>query len=170
LHPDVNPDVIAAETFLEIQKAYEVLNDEKLRAEYDQRLIIDSKEPVIVEVMYSRPYITRIDEPQILYTLLDFSAAEKYISQTINPLNIGLVIDRSTSMQGARMDTVKTAAIEMVRQLKNEDILSIIIFGDRAEVLLPATRRTDRSAIETQIRMVRAGGGTDLPGTVSRTC
>src|SRR3990167_6239074 len=36
LHPDRNPDAKAAEHFKEINKAYDVLSDERKRAAYDQ--------------------------------------------------------------------------------------------------------------------------------------
>jgi Ca-activated chloride channel family protein len=57
---------------------------------------------------------------------------------------------------------VKLAAIELLRQLKPEDLLSIVLFGDRAEVLLPAGRRMNRTQVETQIRMIRPVGGTEI--------
>jgi Ca-activated chloride channel family protein len=65
-------------------------------------------------------------------------------------------------MQGERMDTVKTAAIELTRQLRSQDLLSIIAFSDRAEVMVQAGRNKSQSLIESQIRMMRAGGGTEI--------
>jgi Ca-activated chloride channel family protein len=65
-------------------------------------------------------------------------------------------------MQGARMDVVKAAAIELLRQLKPDDVFSIVVFSDRAEVMVPASRNLDRKMIESQIRMIRPGGGTEI--------
>lgn len=162
LHPDVNKADGATEIFLQIQKAYDVLGDAKFRAEYDQKLAAENTDPVLTEILYSRTSITNINEPQLIYSLLEFSARKQAVSLPDPPINVCLVLDRSTSMQGERMDTVKTAAIELVRQLKPDDMLSIVVFSDRAEVLLSAGRRSDRSAIETQIRMLRPGGGTEI--------
>ncbi len=42
------------------------------------------------------------------------------------------------------------------------DILSIVTFSDRAEVIVPADRRLDRAAIETKIQMIQSGGATEI--------
>jgi Ca-activated chloride channel family protein len=65
-------------------------------------------------------------------------------------------------MKGERMDTVKTTAIELVRQLRPFDILSVVTFSDRAEVLLPAGRLPERSEAESRIQMIQTGGGTEI--------
>jgi Ca-activated chloride channel family protein len=162
MHPDVSPEPSATEIFLRIQQAYEVLIDPEIRREYDNNLKSENNDPVKVDILYSRPNLTKISESQIIYALVDFSAVDRFKTSSGPPLNISLVLDRSTSMQGSRMDTVKTAAIELLRQLKPEDMLSIVVFSDRAEVLLSAGKRPDGKIIETQIQMVRAGGGTEI--------
>ncbi|MGW8250349.1 MAG: vWA domain-containing protein, partial [Anaerolineales bacterium] len=49
-----------------------------------------------------------------------------------------------------------------VRQMRRGDILSIVAFSDRAEIVVPSDRRLDRSAIETQIQMISSGGATEI--------
>lgn len=162
LHPDVNPSKTAAEQFIKVQQAYETLSDPKGRSIYDQRLEEESDDPVKIDIIYSRSALATIQEVQMVYALLEFSAVPKYLAIENPPLNVCLVLDRSTSMQGVRMDTVKTAAIELIRQLKPTDRLSIIMFSDRAEILLPSRQQPERGLIETQIQMMRAGGGTEI--------
>jgi Ca-activated chloride channel family protein len=162
LHPDVSLMQNSSELFIQAQKAYEVLADPKARELYDQSLLEQSNAPVVLEVTYSRPSLAVLEEKQLIYALLEFSPAAKFSLAPNPPLNVCLVLDRSTSMQGVRMDTVKTAAIELIRQLRPEDRLSIVLFSDRAEVLLPAGKRMDRTLIEAQIQMIRASGGTEI--------
>jgi Ca-activated chloride channel family protein len=133
-----------------------------LRSAYDQNLAEQDQDPIAINLLYSRSHLAIVDESQIVYTMLDFSAVQRFASQHKPSLNVCLVLDRSTSMQGVRMDTVKTAAIELVRQLKAEDVLSIVTFSDRAEVLVSAARQQDRSSVETQVQMMRASGGTEI--------
>jgi len=161
-HPDVNRDPNAAEHFMQVQKAYDVLVDASTREAYDKKLAEENRDSVVTDILYSRSKLSFMEESQLLYVLLQFSAAKHMSALPTPALNICLVLDRSTSMQGVRMDTVKTAAIELVRQMKPEDMLSIIAFSDRAEVLLQAGRRLERSQIETQIHMIHPSGGTEM--------
>jgi Ca-activated chloride channel family protein len=162
LHPDVSTETNSNEMFLQAQKAFEVLSNPQARDLYDRALREQSDDPIAIDVIYSRPSLAVLNEPQLIYVLFEFSPGLKYALTPNPPLNVCLVLDRSTSMQGARMDTVKIAAIELVRQLRPEDRLSIVLFSDRAEVLLPAGKRLERSLIEAQIQMIRASGGTEI--------
>ena len=164
LHPDVNVESGDTELFLDIQRAYDVLSDPEMRARYDQTLppLESPHQAVEVNLLYSRNTLPIISEPQLVYALINLAAPASDIPSENSSLNVCLVMDRSTSMQGERMDTVKNTAIEVVRQLRQGDILSIVTFNDRAEVIVPADRRLDRSAIETKICMIQSGGATEI--------
>jgi Ca-activated chloride channel family protein len=162
IHPDVNRDREATERFIQLQRAYETLNDPGSRQAYDLAMAGHNNDPVLADILYSAQSLVALDEPQLIYTLLNFSPGKRFKENLSPPLNVCLVLDRSTSMQGLRMDTVKEAAIEMMRSLRPQDQLSIVVFSDRAEVLLPAGRSVDRKAVEAQIRMTHAGGGTEI--------
>lgn len=164
LHPDVNVEAGDTELFLDIQKAFDVLADPDLKAKYDRQLPpADNDKPLVeVNMLYSRSALPILAESQLVYVLLDFTPPHLETASESAPLNVCLVLDRSTSMKGERMDMVKTTAIEIIRQLRRQDIISIVTFSDRAEVLIPASRRLERSAIETQIQMIQTGGATEI--------
>jgi Ca-activated chloride channel family protein len=164
LHPDVNVESGDTELFLDVQRAYEVLSTPELRARYDRTLppVESGRHAVDIHLLYSRTMLPLIDEPQLVYVLINLTAPQSEVPNQTSPLNVCLVLDRSTSMQGERMDTVKNTAIEVVRQLRPGDFLSIVTFSDRAEVIVPANRRLDRSAIETKIQMIQSGGATEI--------
>ncbi|HLB49179.1 MAG TPA: DnaJ domain-containing protein, partial [Anaerolineales bacterium] len=135
-HPDVNPDPLAQEEFKLIAAAYEVLYDRQRRAEYDSRSTRSN--PIFTSsVTSSRAKLLRLPEPQIVYILAEIAARPDAPVQS-PPLNLCLVIDRSTSMQGARLDQVTSAAVQIVDSLDDQDIFSVVTFSDRAEVVLPA--------------------------------
>jgi len=164
LHPDVNVEAGATELFLYIQEAYEILSDPKQREKYDSTLppLPSQNEPVDVSTIYSRPSLIKWNEQQLLYVLIDIVIPKNAFIGPSLPLNISLVIDRSTSMQGERMDMVKSTAIELIRQLRPDDLLSIVSFSDRADVLVSASQRMTRTAIEDRIRQINTGGGTEI--------
>jgi Ca-activated chloride channel family protein len=162
VHPDVNRSPGANSQFMNLKEAFETLTNPSRRKEYDSKLSQESNEPVLEDALYSRSRLPDLKEPQLLYTLLDFSVSPKYASQTTPTLNFCIILDRSTSMQGERLDTVKAAAIEVIRQSQEANVLSIVTFSDRAEVILPAKRYTDMRSIENQIHFIQASGGTEI--------
>ncbi len=164
LHPDTNPEPNASEQFLQIQQAYEVLSNPERRNSYDT--ILPAQEltaPSISEnILYSRSSLPRMTEPQLIYVLVELTSIPDPAANVTPPLNLCLILDKSTSMQGARMDMVKSNAIQLLRQMRPQDLISIVVFSDRAEVLIPATRVSDLSRIETKISMLQTGGGTEI--------
>lgn len=162
-HPDVSQDPATATKFLQVQKAYEILSDPQQRAAYDARLPSSFMMPsVLMSTVYSRAVLQRSTGPQLVYVLIKL-APHPNTANYANPLlNVCLVIDKSTSMKGLAMDTVKSTAIELIRQLRPEDILSIVSFSDKAEVVVPAQSNLNRADVETAIQMLNTGGGTEI--------
>jgi Ca-activated chloride channel homolog len=163
LHPDVNINPGDTELFLHIQDAYEVLSNPDLKADYDDDLPSDEGIlPVNIKILYSRSILPRLNEPQLIYTLMSIMPNNDLISASSASLNVCLVLDRSTSMRGPRLDNVKETAIQSVRHMRGKGTLSIVTFSDRAEVLLPAGARREPWEIESAIHLIQSGGGTEI--------
>jgi Ca-activated chloride channel family protein len=54
------------------------------------------------------------------------------------PVNLALVIDRSGSMGGEKLDKAKEAALEMLRHLSSDDIFSLVTFESGVQTLIEA--------------------------------
>ncbi len=162
-HPD-SPEG-NEETFRLIQEAYEVLRDDILRRAYDrQRQARGSARtlPVTCQVTLSRNTLRSQPGPQMLYVLFDVDARRPGPARQRLPLNLALVIDRSTSMKGARLDNVKMAAVDLVDYLAPDDRIAIISFSDRARVEIPSTPAHDKVALRSAIMGLMPGGGTEI--------
>ena len=164
LHPDTSQAPDSQEQFLLIQEAYDVLSNPESRSKYENSLPpADSSTPAIASsVQYSRSCVPLMSEGQLMYVLLEFTSIPDPMVTSNPPLNLCFVLDRSTSMQGTRMDVVKANAIQLLRQMRPQDIISIVAFSDRAEVIIPATRISDLVKIENRISMLQTGGGTEI--------
>jgi Ca-activated chloride channel family protein len=164
LHPDANPDPAVKERFLEVQKAYEVLSNLKQKAEYDASLPPDLRAgpELSVSVKYSMQAIPRFDEPQLIYALVDMVCTADLSKEKLPLSHVCLALDRSTSMQGPRMDMVKASALNLLHQLRSSDLLSVVSFSDRAEVVVPPTRASALTKSDHRISMLQTGGGTEI--------
>lgn len=84
------------------------------------------------------------------------------------PANVCLVIDRSGSMSGEKIRQARAAAIRALDWLDSRDILSVVAYNQNVEVLLPATKLTNKPAVAAAIRRLTAGGTTALFAGVSK--
>lgn len=80
------------------------------------------------------------------------------------PANLALVIDRSGSMGGEKIEYARRAAIEAVGQLGPEDRVSVVAFDDHVEVVTPSTHVRDRAEIARAIERIDLRGSTALHG------
>lgn len=82
------------------------------------------------------------------------------------PLNLSLIIDRSGSMSGDKLEYVKEAAIHALRLLTEADRAAVVIYDDAVELLAPSRAITGdaRDDLIRLIRQVRTGGMTNLSG------
>ncbi|MHC5937630.1 vWA domain-containing protein [Nostoc sp.] len=85
-------------------------------------------------------------------------------------LNLSLVIDRSGSMAGAPLHHALKAAESVVDQLEPDDILSVVVYDDEVDSVVPPQAVTNKAALKNSIRKVRAGGITNLSGGWLKGC
>ncbi|MEH2126802.1 vWA domain-containing protein [Nostoc sp.] len=85
-------------------------------------------------------------------------------------LNLSLVIDRSGSMAGAPLHHALKAAESVVDQLEPDDILSVVVYDDEVDSVVPPQAVTNKSTLKNSIRKVRAGGITNLSGGWLKGC
>ncbi len=84
------------------------------------------------------------------------------------PVNLTIVLDRSGSMSGEKIERAKDAAIEALRRLGPRDIFSLVIFDHEVETVVPPQSAARVEWIEPRIRAIQARGNTALFAGISQ--
>lgn len=84
------------------------------------------------------------------------------------PLNLALVLDRSGSMAGAKLEKARQAACVAVDQLGPDDFFSLVVYDDTVEVLIPPQKVKDKKEIKNAIGRIQEGGSTALYAGVEK--
>jgi len=108
--------------------------------------------------------VIAIETQTTLDLILNFNAEDRVQTSNRRPLNLSLVIDRSGSMAGQPLRYAIKAAQKLVESLNPDDIVSVVIYDDTPETILPPQTAADKAKISTQISRIRAGGCTNLSG------
>lgn len=118
---------------------------------------------LILTVTLNKSAYPVLDTEQLGYVLVEarptIPAGQE---QSRPPLNLALVLDRSGSMAGEKLDNLKRAARLVVQRLSPQDMLTIILFDDRADIWVPCQFVRDPQMFLARIEAIQERGGTHL--------
>lgn len=98
---------------------------------------------------------------QVAYVLLETKPTE-LMAQVRMPLNFALVLDHSGSMKGAKLKNVKEAVKMVLDHLEPTDFVSVVIFDDTCQVVIPSMAANDKPGMKAAIDRIRDAGGTTM--------
>jgi len=78
------------------------------------------------------------------------------------PLNLGLVLDRSGSMRGEKLDKAVESALMITGMLQSDEHLTIAAFDSNPELILPVTKGPELKAVELALSRIKAGSMTNM--------
>ena len=124
------------------------------------------KNELNIRCIMSKDTLPVTDNEQAVYALVDVKAGGATGIGTM-PSNIALVLDRSGSMDGEKMDSLKEAVGYVVDRLGDDDLVSVTIFDDQVETLVPSQPAKNRDEIKAKLAGVITRGGTQISDGLS---
>ncbi len=163
-HPDNNETAETPDMFRTIQEAYETLIDPAARRKYDrwrQHQGLDRSSALHLQAVGSHKTLRAMRQEQAYYVCVDIMPRADLPTLRL-PLNVCLVIDRSTSMQGMRLYQIKEAIRHIIDQLRSDDTLGLVVFSDRAEVMIESQSNIDSALAKSIVSTIQPSGGTEI--------
>lgn len=116
---------------------------------------------VTLEHQLGKDFMPVTGGSQLTYVLLEAKPTEM-MAQVRMPLNFALVLDHSGSMKGAKLRNVKEAVKQVIDRLEPTDYVSVVIFDDTSQVVIPSMPANDPIGMKNAIDQIRDAGGTTM--------
>ena len=100
------------------------------------------------------------DEVSVLLDLAAPGAPD--VGEVRRSTSLQVVLDRSGSMAGPRLDGALAALTGLIHRLDSRDNFGLVVFDDDAQVVVPAGPLTDKSNVLALIASIEPAGCTDL--------
>lgn len=98
-----------------------------------------------------------------VHAMLELSLPDADGAVAHPPLRLALVVDRSGSMSGPKLEVAKRCAAWLVSRLRPTDELALVSFDDEVRLLAPIAP-VEEGPLRTAIGGLRPGGSTNLSG------
>lgn len=123
------------------------------------------------EVQVDADVIHQSKPTQRVLEMSVFAPTAKMDTQRVS-LNLAIVLDRSGSMRGEKLEAVKQAALHVVDLLGEQDRVAIVVYDTNVEVIsksIPVTS-ANRLELKNSIQAIQCGNTTNLSGGWFKGC
>ncbi len=98
------------------------------------------------------------------HVAVSITAPEAPVDQPRPEMAVAIVLDRSGSMEGDKLEQAKRAAAELIQSLDSKDKFSVTTYGDEATTILSLRSATDESVQDAlpTLSKIREYGGTNI--------
>ncbi len=129
--------------------------------------IIDSQGIVSIDTKLVQEKVLKGSDGKIAVALtLSGANIPQQSDNTVQPVDLVVVLDRSGSMGGQKINDARMAVIQLMERLTAQDRMAIITYSNNVEILSPLVymNTTNLRNLSTTVRRIQSGGGTNLGG------
>jgi Ca-activated chloride channel family protein len=112
--------------------------------------------------------IVAVEQDDEVTVMLELGAPVDNQGDQRAPVTVQVVLDRSGSMAGERLETAKQALIALVDRLGSADRFGVVAFDQDVSVPVPASVLSDKDATRAAIAAIWPGGQTNLSAGLLR--
>src|SRR6516164_5274421 len=102
------------------------------------------------------------NEPRPVHLVANLSAPKLEAHARRRSAAFAVVLDRSGSMAGEPLRMAREACVAVVRNLRPDDLFTLVVFDDSAQVVIPLQKPVDRPGMIAAIERIADGGSTNL--------
>lgn len=120
---------------------------------------------VHVQTKISHGYVPQ-NSTREMWATVTLKAGEAPEQERRAPLNVALVIDRSTSMSGGKLEKAKEASRFLISMLSDNDRLAVVSYGSDVTTETKSLRVTEanKELLVNAVTRIRLSGSTNLSG------
>lgn len=114
-----------------------------------------------LQLALGKPNVPVTSGPQLAYLLIEAKPTGAAVNVQM-PVNLSMVLDRSGSMSGEKLSNMKQAVKMVLDMLQPHDIVSLIIFDDKVDILAASQPASNEAGLKQQVDGIKDRGGTAM--------
>ncbi len=119
-----------------------------------------------IDAKFDKPFVKADTENKVYLQIIVKGKVQEEVEERA-PIDCALILDRSGSMAGDKVEKVKQASLEVAKRLHYDDRLALVTYSDDVRLDAPLTF-VEKEKISSIIRSIYADGMTNLSGGVER--
>ena len=126
---------------------------------------VTSDELLRVDVLPLKQHVLKgvSNKVPVLFNIVTSALPEQQVKKR-SPLNLAIVLDRSGSMCGPKLENAKRAVIKVVENMNTEDLLHLVVYGSRVQTVFSNATLKNKDKLITQVKAIEDQGCTNLSG------